>query len=41
MSLDRRHFHSFTAGGAAAASDPFATRRVVATPPAISGSRVR
>src|SRR5215470_14814577 len=37
MSLDRRHFLAFTAGGAAAASEPFATERAAAAPLSVLG----
>src|SRR5215204_2575072 len=37
MSLDRRHFLSLTAGGAAVVTDPFATQRAVAAPLSILG----
>ena len=37
MSLDRRHFLSFTAGTAAGVTDPFATQRAVAAPLSILG----
>src|SRR5262245_38706202 len=37
MSLDRRHFLTFTAGGAAAASEPFATERAAAAPLSVLG----
>ncbi len=37
MSLDRRHFLSFTAGTAAVVTDPFASQRAVAAPLSILG----
>src|SRR5262249_58947530 len=37
MSLDRRHFLSFTAGGAAAASEPFTTQSAQAAPQSVLG----
>ena len=37
MSLDRRHFLTFTAGGAAVVGDPFAAQRAVAAPLSVLG----
>ena len=37
MSLDRRHFLTFTAGGAAAASEPFTTQSAQAAPLSVLG----
>src|SRR4051794_21310896 len=37
MSLDRRHFLSVTAVGAAAVADPFASQRAVAAPLSVLG----